>query len=201
LNALYRGDRARLDAEDRAVSEPMARTAAQMLTVTGMDALTSVLSGNTIPQGGLTQLMTDEMRRYRIAQPLAGFFIVAYERVYPECMDPDPVVFEETTTWTTVVTNGFGTEIASYPGSSTTYYNVNRRHAAAFNAIGPSSDPDSMSFTTTLFGGLFPQDFTASLNTVSATLRGLRLAMTENDCDSEIITKIERTLIAHAMGN
>lgn len=198
LNALYRNDSARLTAEDRAVAEPMARTVTTMLTLTGMDALTSALSGGAIPQGGLTQLMTDEMRRYSVADPLAGFFIVAYERVYPECMDPDPVVFELTETWETVVTNGFGTVIASYPGSSTTYYNVNRRHAAVFEQVGTGNDPDGIDFTTSLFGAFLPQDLTGPLNTVSATLRGLRLAMTEHECDSELITTLERNLLAHA---
>jgi hypothetical protein len=201
LNALYRNDRARLVQEDRAVSEPLADTVTQMMRATGMDALTSALSGGALPPGALTQLMTNEMRTYSVAEPLAGFFIVAYERVYPQCMDPDPVIFEETITWDTVVTNGFGTEIARYPHVETNYYTINKRHAAAFEQLGTGTDPDQIDFTTALFGAFLPQGLTEPLHAVSDSLRGLRLAMTENACDSELIRTLERNMIAHAMGN
>jgi hypothetical protein len=201
LNALYRNDTARLAQEDRAVAEPLARAMAQTLQATGMDALTSFFSGGAIPQGGLTQLMTAQMHSYRVADPLAGFFIVAYERVYPKCMDPDPVVFQETTTWDTVVTNGLGTEIARYPHSETTYYNVNKRHAAAFEKVGPGGNPDQLDFTTQLFAPLLSKDVTEPLHTVTDTIRGLRIAMTQNPCDSPLIKTLEKNMIAHVMAN
>jgi hypothetical protein len=201
LNALYRNDTARLVQEDRAVSEPLARSMAQMLRATGMDALTSFFSGGAVPKGGLTQLMNDQMRSFSIAVPLTGFFIVAYERVYPKCMDANPVVFEQTTAWDTVVTNGFGNVIARYPHSETNYYNVNKRHADAFRKVGPGTNPDQLDFTTQLFGPLLSKDVTVPLHTVTDTLRGLRIAMTQNACDSPLIKTLEKNLIAHVMAN
>lgn len=199
LNALYRDDTARLAQEDRAVSEPLARSMTQVLQATGMDVLTSLFSGGVLPRGGLTQLITDQMRRFSIAVPLTGFFIVAYERIYPKCMDAHPVVFEETTTWDTVVTNGFGTEIARYPHRETNYYNVNKRHADAFRKVGPGTNPDQLDFTTQLFGPLLSKDVTEPLHTVTDTVRGLRIAMTQNACDSPLIKTIEKNMIAHVM--
>ena len=201
LNALYRNDTARLAQEDRAVAEPLAFAMTQMLHATHMDALASLFSGGVLPRGGFTQLMTDQMRRFSIAEPLTGFFIVAYERVYPKCMDADPVVFKETTTWDTVVTNGFGAEIASYPNSETNYYRVNKRFADAFRKVGPGTNPDQIDFTTQLFGPLLSKDVTEPLHTVTETVRGLRMAMTQNACDSPLIKTLEKNMIAHVMAN
>jgi hypothetical protein len=199
LNALYRNDTARLAQEDRAVSEPLAGAMTHVLQATGMDALTSLFSGGAVPRGGLTRLITGRMRRFSIAVPLTGLFIVAYERIYPKCMDAHPVVFEETTTWDTVVTNGFGTEIARYPHRETNYYNVNKRYADAFRKVGPGTNPDQLDFTTQLFGPLLSKDVTEPLHTVTDTVRGLRIAMAQNACDSPLIKTIEKNMIAHVM--
>jgi hypothetical protein len=178
----------------------MARTMEQLYAGSGVDALASLFSGGALAPGDLTRMITEETRRYTIARALTGFFVVAYERVYPSCMDADPVVFEETTVWETVVTNGFGTEIARYPsGSSTTTYNINQRHAPAFRKIGAGGSAEGIDFTTTLFGAFLPRELTDSLREVSAALRGLRIAMTDNACDSAVVTTLEKNMLARAM--
>jgi len=197
LNALYRNDTARLAQEDRDFAQRLGGQMTKMLQQTGMDALTSFFSGGAIPQGGLGQLMQASVNQYTIAEPVAGFFIVAYERVYPKCMDKDPVHFVETITWETVVTNGLGTHV--YPHEEVNYYNVNHRHAAAFQKVGTPPDQDRADFTAKLFAPFLPKDVAEPLQTASDAVRGMGMAMTENACDSPVMKTIERNLIAYVM--
>jgi hypothetical protein len=197
LNALYRNDTARLAQEDRDFAQRLGGQMTKMLQQTGMDALTSFFSGGVIPQGGLSQLMQASVNQYTIAEPVAGFFIVAYERVYPKCMDKDPVHFVETITWDTVVTNGLGTTV--YPHEEVNYYNVNHRHAAAFQKVGTPPDQDKADFTAKLFAPFLPKDVAEPLQTASDAVRGMGMAMSENACDSPVMKAIEKNLIAYVM--
>jgi hypothetical protein len=199
LNALYRNDTARLAQEDQAVVQPLSRAMTQTLQTNGMGALTSFLSGGAVPQGGLAQLMNAAMSTYTVADTLTGFFIVAYERVYPKCMDPDPVMFEETTRWDTVIKDGLGNELARYPHSETNYYNVNERYVDAFRKVGTGANPDQLDLTMALFSPLLSKDVTEPVHTVTDALRGLRIAMTQNACDSPLIKTLERNMIAYVL--
>jgi len=197
LNALYRNDTARLAQEDRDFIQRVGGELTRQLQVTGMDALTSMLSGGAIPQGGLTKLMQASMADYSVAEPIAGFFIVAYERVYPKCMDADPVHFKETITWETVVSNGLGTHV--YPHEIVNYYNVNKRFAAAFEKVGTPPNADQVDITAKLFAPFLPKDVTEPMQNVTDAMRGMGDAMAENACDSPLIKTLEKNLIAYVM--
>ncbi len=119
-------------------------------------------------------------------------------------MEANRVRFTQTTTWTTVVRNGFGAELYRYPsGSSTSEFIVNQRHADAFRRVGAtsSSGPEVIDLTTSLFGVFLPPELTDTMRVVSENLRGLRVAMTQYECDSDVITRIERALIDKVMSN
>jgi hypothetical protein len=61
-----------------------------------------------------------KIRKGSMISPMLGFFIVSYERIYSECMDSDAIPFIITTQFETVVTNGYGMELGSYPSGSST---------------------------------------------------------------------------------
>ena len=201
LNALYRADNARLSQQDSEVIQPITRFLRNMMNQTGLGALMQFASGGAAGAGAMDSLIEAEARRYTVANSLAGFFIVAYERVYPECMDANPRRYSITTTWETVVSNGFGVEQYRYPsGSSTEYFTINRRHAAAFEKLdGGGADPDQVNFTNALFGAFLPADMRTTFQTVSDTLNGLRQAMTEYGCNDPVIKQIERNMINRVM--
>lgn len=202
LNALWRNDLKTMAEEDRAVIGPVSGLMLEFTGTMGIDSLAAALSGGVLKPGDYSEMIAAEARNYSIAQPLAGFFIIAYERVYPRCMDANPAKFTHTVVWETVVKNGFGAELYRYPsGSSTTEYNINQRHVAAFNEVGLQSGPEEIDFTTSLFGAFLPSDVTRPLRTVSETLRGLRMAMTNNACDSPVIQQLERNMLQRVTGD
>ena len=197
LNALYRYDTARLAQLDRVVTEPLGAVMTLAVQGFGVDAATSAVTGGAIPPGGLTQLLNEDIRRYSVAEPMAGFFIVAYERVYPKCMDPDPVRFKETITWETVVSGGLGTHV--YPHVEVNYYNVNKRFKAAFEKVGTPPDIDRLDFTAKLFTPFVGQGLMQPMLNVTDAVHGMGDAMSANACDSALMKTLEKNLIAYVM--
>jgi len=129
--------------------------------------------------------------------PMLGFFMVSYEHMYPECMDADAIPFEQTTHFYTVVTAGFGAEVGRFSaGSSTQYWNINRRHAAIFEKLdGDTKSPESLGFFGNVYGNRIEVDLQESLQFLSNSMRGMRNAMKENSCDSEVMQRLDENLL------
>ncbi len=191
LNAIWRGDAARIAEEDRRFAEPFVANM-RTLADTGVNHVMALFSGGMVSAEGLDEYMMATAEAASLALPLAGFFLVSYEKLYPGCMDANPARFEYTVEWETVVKNGYGAELYSYPsGSSTTYFNINRRHADAFRLLGGdgAGDPASAQFLE-----MFLPSNSGALK-LSDVLRGMKRAMQELPCDGPEMRRIEKRLL------
>ena len=196
LNAIYRNDLEQIAEEDNRFHEAFIQQTA-LLADNPLSNLAELLMGGS-GTGAETKLWIErEVRKNSMISPILGFFAVAYDRIYPECMDPDAIQFVITTQFETVVTNGWNMQVSSYPsGSSTEYYKINRRHEAVFKKLdGDTNSPESIGFFGNLWGNQVQADMRESLQFLSNSMRGLRKAMHEHGCDSEVMKRLDGNML------
>jgi len=196
LNAIHRYDLEQIADEDRLFHEAFISQTAG-LPETPFVKLAELLTGGSGTGAEARSWLEKSIRDSSMISPMLGFFVVAYEHIYPECMDADAVEFEITTEFETVVTNGWGVETGRYSsGSTTEYYSINRRHAAVFKKLdGETNSPESIGFFGNLWGNQIQADMRESLQFLSNSIRGLRKAMQENGCNSAVMKRLDENML------
>ncbi len=196
LNAIYRNDLGQIADEDNRFHEALIKQTA-LVAESPLGQLAELLMGGS-GTGAETMLLLEQgIRNTSTISPVLGFFMVSYERIYPECMDADAVPFSKTTYFETVVTNGWGAEVGRYPsGSYTQRWNINRRHVAVFEKLdGDTDTPASLHFFGKMWSNMIPDDIQESLQFLANTMRGLQKAMHENSCDSDLMKTLDANML------
>lgn len=194
LNALYRNDVAMIREEDTRYSTPF-RTLMNPLNESGVYEIFALFSGGSFSADDIMGYMDSELASLSMADTLAGFFIVSFEHAYPGCM-AGAVPMERTVYWDTVTTDGWGNELWRRTDSQTYHYNINRRHVAVFKQVGVGRSPEEAEMLTGLLGGLLPSNLRSAQASLSASLRGLRLAMQNMACNHPDMQQLEKNLLA-----
>ncbi len=196
LNAIYRGDTQRLADEDRRFQEPMIAYLQPLLQPGLMDFF-GLLTGNIVTGDQLREIMLASARRQTVLEPLLAYFVVNYEGRYPGCMDAEPARIKRTTVWENVTRWSDGFESRSYGGTTYDYFLVNERHKGAWMSFeGKAKDPESVEFINWLGKVLSPNGKDYDLSSLSQGLRGLRQAMADYPCDSDVIETLETNMLA-----
>jgi len=196
LNAIYRNDLAQIADEDHRFHKAFIRQSEDVFEAV-VYQFAYILQGGSGTGADAKSWFEQEVRKTSMISPMLGFFMVSYEHMYPECMDADAIPFERTTHFYTVVTNGWGTEVDRWStGSSTQYWKINRRHAAVFKKLdGDTNTPESLGFFGKLYNNRVQEDLKESLQFLSNTMTGLRKAMRENSCDSDLMKRLDQNLL------
>jgi len=194
LNALYRNDLAMIREEDKRYSTPF-RTLMNPVNESGVYEIFALFSGGSFSADDIKGYMDSELANLSIADTLAGFFIVSYEHAYPGCM-AGAVPMERTVYWDTVTTDGWGNELWRTTESQTYHYNINRRHVGVFKQVGVGRSPEETEMLTGLLGGFLPSNLRSAQASLSASLRGLRLAMQSMACNHADMQQLEKNLLA-----
>lgn len=170
------------------------------------DFLNAVYANDTSKVRTINQQYIDRMQRsisqflgrgdFRTAQlnsladhislmtPMAATYLFAYDRHYEKCLRDDATEFTVTTSSPgSVTTNLLGVEVArTYGYSNTTHYRVNTEFTDVFQKIG-----------TTNSGGMSAMlvDKLLSDGSVAEIRRGVGKIMSDFECDSDVIKKLE----------
>ncbi len=196
LNAIYRGDQARMAEEDRLFQDPLIAYM-QPLLQPGLMDLFGMFTGGIVSGDQLRELMIASARKQSILEPLLAYFVVNYESRYPQCMDPRPARIKRTTTWETVTRWSDGWETRSPAGETVDYIDVNQRHKAAWLSFeGNASNPETLEFFNFLDKSLTPNGNDFNVSPISQSLRGMRQAMSDYPCDHDVIKTLENNLLA-----
>jgi hypothetical protein len=192
LNTIYRNDLAQFGDEDTIFQDAYISQAsgiAESALVRGIEFLMGGSGTGVEAKAWFEQ----SVRKSSMINSLLQFFAVSYEHIYPNCMAPGATVITITTQFETVVSNLWG-EVGRYPsGSTTEEYTINSRHMVAFKKfMGDNATPRSLDFHTNLAD---QEDMKRSLEFLSNTLRGMRKAMHENACTSELIGRLDQNMI------
>ncbi|MEM9157895.1 MAG: ankyrin repeat domain-containing protein [Verrucomicrobiota bacterium] len=197
LNALYRGDLARLKSEDKRLQDPLIAYMRPLLDSGIMDAFGLLASGGILQGNQLSKQMLESARQQNILDPLLAYFVVHYRSAYPNCRDARPATIKRTRTWEDVTRWSDGSETRSPGGSSVDFIEVNQRHKAAWLSFeGDASSPESLEFFNWFGRALSPNGSDYDVSVLSQALRGLKQAMGEYPCDHDVIKTLESNTLA-----
>lgn len=202
LNALYRNDWKTIAEEDRTFTLPLIQML-QPMHKSGMYDFLTLFSQGALKGKDLKQYMEKKMENATMCNHMAGFFVIALEHISPKCLGPNIVEIERTETWDQIFQNGYGMELYRISHSRTYHYTIAQRHYPVFKKIGEPSSAEGIDLINEVFGqfGMQKAGLRESMDTISANLRGLRMAMQKYPCDGEVMKRIEAALIKKATEN
>lgn len=185
LNAVYRGDQARIRELDLDFAEPY-RKWGEGVSDGGYADLMALLSMGTLKAENLKSGFRALGDAIGLSLPVMSTFVLNYEHLYPECMADEPVRFKVTTITELVRKNIHGTEVSrTFAGERIEHFNVQPRHARYFEAM--SRDLSGPIMVDALFGK-------RGATTVADVLESTRRGMRTHACDSEVMQQFERNL-------
>lgn len=130
-------------------------------------------------------------QQVRLADTVLAMYLFNYQSIYGSCIRDDAANFRVVEVLPDIVyENLLGIEVARFYGGTTTrHYKVNKEFVTAFRRIGTTKPEGAMSTISDFLLNGGGTDLRREL------LAGTRQMMRRHSCDSEIIQRVEKTLL------
>ncbi|MFH1215213.1 MAG: hypothetical protein V1706_01795 [Pseudomonadota bacterium] len=136
----------------------------------------------------------NDMNNISLIVPMFAVYLVDYQDVFKQCLEPNARTFEKTSRTDTVYENGLGVEQYRIEGRTHySYFKVNKRFVHVFEDVG-LSNPDSS------LGKMVDSMFSRNSRVdVSQIVNGTRKLMADNksSCSSEKILTLENNMLQY----